>query len=106
MMVADVIANPLSNFTWWRYDNNIRTPVSSLIRHQIDSTDLQTILQINVSHSRDYGKYAVELENSVGSEMLVFELTAKCELYIFGYFPYVVLLLYVVIFIIRGLHIL
>ncbi len=79
MMVADVIANPLPTFTWWRYDNNIRTPVSDLIRHQVHSTDLQTILQINVTHSRDYGKYAVELENSIGSDLLVFELRTKCE---------------------------
>ncbi|XP_071094631.1 neural cell adhesion molecule 1-like [Haliotis cracherodii] len=76
-LTADIIANPLPNFTWYRYGGGFVSPIRNTTGITVTSTALQSVLQIYITSDANYGDYAVSVQNSVGQTMMVFTLTSK-----------------------------
>ncbi|XP_048239326.1 hemicentin-1-like isoform X2 [Haliotis rufescens] len=74
-MMATAAANPLPHFTWWRYDSGHLDNIDDATDYTVFSSDLQTVLIVRIVHSRDYGTYALRMNNSYGESILLYRLS-------------------------------
>ncbi|XP_071086141.1 B-cell receptor CD22-like [Haliotis cracherodii] len=74
-MMATAAANPLPHFTWWRYDSGHLDNIDDATDYTVFSSDLQTVLIVRIVHSRDYGTYALRMNNSFGESILLYRLS-------------------------------
>ncbi|XP_071085044.1 B-cell receptor CD22-like [Haliotis cracherodii] len=74
-MMATAAANPLPHFTWWRYDSGHLENIDDATDYTVFSSDLQTVLIVRIVHSRDYGTYALRMNNSFGESILLYRLS-------------------------------
>ncbi|XP_046552906.1 B-cell receptor CD22-like [Haliotis rubra] len=69
-MVATAVSDPLPQFTWWRYDSGHLQDIADTTDYIVFSSDLQTVLIVRIKHPRDYGAYALKMNNSFGESIL------------------------------------
>ncbi|XP_071095063.1 uncharacterized protein [Haliotis cracherodii] len=74
-LTADVIANPLPNFTWYHYQGMTPVPVVVGKDKVVLTNGLQSVLKVHIKRDEDYGIYRVVVQNSVGTTSLFFSLT-------------------------------
>ncbi|XP_048240959.1 hemicentin-1-like [Haliotis rufescens] len=74
-LIADVIANPLPNFTWYHYQGMTPVPVVVGTDNVVLTKGLQSVLKVHIKRDEDYGIYRVVVQNRVGITSLFFSLT-------------------------------
>ncbi|XP_046583692.1 hemicentin-2-like [Haliotis rubra] len=75
-LVANVIASPVPNFTWFHYQGMTPGPVVvGTGRNVVLTEGLQSVLRVYIQREEDYGIYHVVVRNRVGSTSLFFSLT-------------------------------
>ncbi|KAL4221073.1 hypothetical protein ACF0H5_019335 [Mactra antiquata] len=73
-IVCEVIAYPLSSFTWWRHVNDQWKLIQNTEHVSISSSGLKTTLTIDKVDADDFTSYKVIVENSVGNMEQVYSL--------------------------------
>ncbi|XP_046552910.1 uncharacterized protein LOC124262450 isoform X2 [Haliotis rubra] len=78
-MVATAVSDPLPQFTWWRYDSGHLQDIADTTDYTVFSSDLQTVLIVRIKHSRDYGEYALKMNNSFGESILSYTVSPASQ---------------------------
>ncbi|XP_067669776.1 B-cell receptor CD22-like [Haliotis asinina] len=78
-MMATVVSEPLPQFTWWRYDSGHLQDIADTTDFTVFSSDLQTVLIVRIKHFRDYGAYALRMNNSFGESILSYTVSPASE---------------------------
>ncbi|XP_048240957.1 carcinoembryonic antigen-related cell adhesion molecule 5-like [Haliotis rufescens] len=74
-LTADVIANPLPNFTWYHYQGMTPVPVVIGTDNGVLTNGLQSVLKVHIKRNEDYGIYRVVVQNRQGIISLFFGIT-------------------------------